>query len=463
MQLYSCLFIVATLLLPVEVKADTPKLDLNDVSWLWPVPRTNAELDSRIISMDSLKKTDGTPIWSDQQFDDFVSTAQGPAAAVNGSRIDFQTDFKSKKTWRIVAFRADPSAPGGHGDIRKEIGERPQLRLILQPITPDPGGDGTGFRVHDVTLHMVFTFLKSVPPAPGANAGTLTSNREKFSRIVAGLDGLKKMVDDAGVPTSGVPLGVHPGLKQNVPGLDAAVRDFLQTHLESDSLTAMALMGLQEPEPWVFLAMGKSATTGRFGPVAFLKAQMRSMRTRPPSVSPLPDVNNRNPINKTPASLVPATSRRGVGTAVLFMTPGLDMNAFANIGIDSTGTVLDTRLRNRDIPDLIANPNLAHFFNTDCVSCHSETRWRMDLSLAPGDFAFKIDGEVPAIDPGVLPKHKWNVRNFGWFRLSEVFGSIEPTVPTVTQRTANETADVVQFLERHYRVTDPSSEPVLVE
>ncbi|MDB4614691.1 hypothetical protein OAH18_03270, partial [bacterium] len=326
------LVLIAVACCPMSLFAESPKLDMNDVSWLWPVPKTDAEL-KRVISMDSLKSEDGSTIWSAGQFADFIKTAESDAASVEGMSIDFQDEFKSMKTWQIVAFRADPCAPGGHGDIRAQLGEKPQLRLIVQPVT----NSGSSFEVHDVTLHMVYSFMT----ADGK------PDRENFARIVAGLDALKKKTEDAGVVTSGKPLGVHPGLQKNVAGLDAAVTTFLQTHLKTDNLTAMALMGLDGPEPWIFLAMSKFPPGAEhFGPVPFLPAQMLSFRG-PPTVSPAPIVNNRNPMTRN--FRVPLDKRRGVATAVLF-NRGLDPNAFAKIGVDADGkTVFDKELKNRDI------------------------------------------------------------------------------------------------------------------
>jgi mono/diheme cytochrome c family protein len=77
---------------------------------------------------------------------------------------------------------------------------------------------------------------------------------------------------------------------------------------------------------------------------------------------------------------------------------------------------------------LIGDPTKSHFFNTDCVSCHTET------TLAVGLLQFGAD---PRIDPQVLPKDPWNVRNFGW----SPFGGA-----TVTRRTAAETGAVVKFI-----------------
>jgi hypothetical protein len=82
--------------------------------------------------------------------------------------------------------------------------------------------------------------------------------------------------------------------------------------------------------------------------------------------------------------------------------------------------------------DLIADPTRSHFFNTDCISCHTDTRLGMDrLHIT----------SIPGIDSAALPNGQWNVRNFGWSPPSE-----GPVQGTVTRRTANETAAVVNFI-----------------
>jgi hypothetical protein len=48
---------------------------------------------------------------------------------------------------------------------------------------------------------------------------------------------------------------------------------------------------------------------------------------------------------------------------------------------------------------------------------------------------------VTGVDPAVLPKDDWNVRNFGWFPSSS------GTQETATRRTTAETAAVLQFIE----------------
>jgi hypothetical protein len=105
--------------------------------------------------------------------------------------------------------------------------------------------------------------------------------------------------------------------------------------------------------------------------------------------------------------------RKGSSTADLFVNPPPAAKA-------------------KEILDSIVDPTKSHFFNTDCVSCHTETRRAMTLLNVT---------DVPGVDSGVLPNGEWNVRNFGWSP------AIEGTIRgTVTRRTAAETAAVLAFI-----------------
>jgi hypothetical protein len=127
-----------------------------------------------------------------------------------------------------------------------------------------------------------------------------------------------------------------------------------------------------------------------------------------------------------PAAFPPIEGRQGISTAELFSaTPTAD--------------------RLKKIVDRIADPARSHFFNTDCVSCHTETGRRMDLAK---DVGLDITEDIKGIDPDALcqpipsPGCTWNLRNFGW---SPVFG----VQPTVTVRTAAETAAVVKYINTY--------------
>jgi hypothetical protein len=137
-------------------------------------------------------------------------------------------------------------------------------------------------------------------------------------------------------------------------------------------------------------------------------------------VRPAPATNNQNPITCRHAAFQPAlpnTDRNGVATADFF-----------------DGKVVESRAK--EIVDIIADPKKSHFFNTDCVSCHTDTRQAMDRIK---DFV------VPGVATQVLPKENWNVRNFGWFPSFFRSGAVEATV---TRRTATETDEVVAFINK---------------
>ena len=137
-------------------------------------------------------------------------------------------------------------------------------------------------------------------------------------------------------------------------------------------------------------------------------------------VRPAPATNNQNPITCRHAAFqppLPNTDRKGVATADFF-----------------DGKVVETRAK--EIVDIIADPRQSHFFNTDCVSCHTDTRQAMERVK---NFA------VPGVARQVLPKENWNVRNLGWFPSFFRPGEVEPTV---TRRTAAETAEVIAFINR---------------
>jgi mono/diheme cytochrome c family protein len=137
-----------------------------------------------------------------------------------------------------------------------------------------------------------------------------------------------------------------------------------------------------------------------------------------PRVVPEPHTNNLNPITcknaAASATSLPIAQRDGVATSAVFATPPPSA--------DQAKQILDT----------IADPTKSFLFNTDCVSCHTETRRTMELLNVTA---------IPGINPAALPGGTWDVRNFGWGNAGKA-----GMQATVTRRTANETAAVVTFI-----------------
>jgi len=420
-------------------------LSANDVSWLFPAPK-RAEDFATLIAVRDLTTPDPQdaskrdPVWPDAAFQQFLAIAASPATQVAGtrSRIGLPTEAKSIDAWYVSGVRIDAGVPGLSNDIRGQFGQLPEIRLIIQPVIRRIDGAP---KVLDIAGHLIFDFTLEKQNDP-AQAGCLprpAPDLAAFNAIVADLAALRTKLSEGQlgakkVTTSGVPLGVHPGLADATTEADVSreMKSFLEKHISGQRLDSMAIVGLPSgaPAPWIFLSMLKvprglvpSLPNGGFVPVhgptldGQQFAQMLEPVLKNPRVVPTPHTNNLNPITCKNAAVPadpPIAERSGVSTADLFVRspPSAD--------------------KTKEILDVIADPAKSHFFNTDCVSCHTETRRAMEL--------LKVK-EIPGIESAALPDSAWDVRNFGW--APTLLGSAHATV---TRRTAAETAAVVTYI-----------------
>ena len=407
----------------------TPDLfDVNDLSYLWPVPRSDEDLKHLISAEDAA--ADGKRIWPLAVFKTLLDTAQGITVQGSASeariRFDPAEEFVKPSTWKLVSFRVDPSAPGTHAGALQRFGSTPQLRIIFQPVTKV----GEDVKVHDVAAHLAFSYV--VPPT-GPSPFPATPNRAVFAKLVAALKGLRDASKTGGAPTGG-PLRVHPGLEKRVPGFEAKVRAFLQEQTALGELNELAFMGIDPPEPWIFFSMRRNPQTGAYTLISPPSLNGRSAQMLfmldPARVVPSPTTANME-------------SEGGVSTARLLLNDAPQ--------IITRPVFSGPRPTHGDIPDIIANPTRATVFNTDCVSCHTESTRRTKLNLGATDSMFKYarpDG-ISTVDPAMLPTTPWNTRNFGWFKTS----------PTITMRAANETAEATHFTNREYLTGVPPGLP----
>lgn len=410
-------------------------LALNDISILFPPPAKTADL-TNLIRLSDLVSPQGARLWSNEDFQQFLVIAEsagGVSGSVSGSqfRLGLPAEVKSIDKWFISGIRIDPGAPGLSPKIIEQFGQQPQIRFIVQPVSQRAGGR---VHVHDIAGHLIFAFMSGADGA--AQDGCFPRPKPDmptFKKVVGDFAGLRDRLA-AGqfggmkISTAG-PLNVHPGFTGAAakPFRDA-LKSVLEKHIVPQRLTAMAIMGLDGPEPWIFVAMQKNLRLSP-PPVGSVPspaldgkqvAQMLNFRSITPEVVPEPATNNLNPITCRHMALPdPArpTDKKGVSTAELFKS-----------------NVPDARLM--EIVDTIADPAKSHFFNTDCVSCHTDTRRLLNRFS---------DRKIDNIAPAVLPKDDWNVRNFGWFTLAF---RTDPAVATVTRRTATETVEVLEFLNK---------------
>jgi hypothetical protein len=429
---------------PTPTPAVQP-LSANDVSWLFPAPTQAADFASLIAVRDITTQnlqdpTKRDPVWQDAVFQRFVAIADSPVVQVAGQpSIALPAEAQSIDAWFVAGIRIDAGAPGLANDIRAQFGQLPEIRLIIQPVTHNP--DGTP-KVEDIAGHLIFNFTLPQLDDP-AQTGCLQRPQpdlEKVREVVADVAALRTKLSDGQlgthkITTAGVPLGVHPGLADpaTASNLRQAMKSLIEKYISAQRLQAMAIAGIPAGagKPWIFLSMQElppgvdpALPNGGFDPVhgptldGLQFAQLLQAAGTTPRVVPEPHTNNLNPITcknaAVPTANVPLAARNGVSTSEVFAT--------ATLAADKTKETLD----------VIADPAKSHFFNTDCISCHTETRLTMDN--------LKVT-TIPGINPAALPGGAWDVRNFGWGNAGKA-----GMQATVTRRTANETAAVVTFI-----------------
>ncbi|MFM9959873.1 MAG: hypothetical protein ACKV2Q_01460 [Planctomycetaceae bacterium] len=411
---------------------DEVKFDVNDVSFLFRAAKMPEDLTKLISASEAVG---GDTLWPKDVFSKMMEVAK--VTQVTGSSeartVSVKPEFETAANWKVVGIRVDPVAPGANPEVQKasRIGVMPQIRLVLQPVV----NTGTKIKIHDVTAHLVFYFDNSAPKGEAVKEG---SRNASFEPVVADLKALKAYLKSKGIETAG-PLTIHPGLAD--PDFSGKLKDFLKKHCTTARLNAVAYMGLDGSEPWIFFNIVKT-------PAGWIPAPHLSFGTQKGQMLSFRDTPNVVPV---PATKTFGTSG-GVSTAPLFAAASLESAVFP------TGTAAPlNQVKTKDVADIIANPNISHFFNTDCVSCHTESNRRVNLTGSPaansGTFGFKRGAGISGPDMNLLPKAgppgslpTWNVRNFGWFPLP----ATNPQMETVSWRAANEAAESAEYINHNY-------------
>lgn len=119
---------------PLPAFAQAVKFDVNDVSFLFPVPTSKTEADARISLADEI--SDG-PILPENIFQALMKKAlEQPGIRLPAGLED---QFKDLKTWKVAGIRVNPSALLGHvfdeGAARKVAALFPNDVLTGVPLT----------------------------------------------------------------------------------------------------------------------------------------------------------------------------------------------------------------------------------------------------------------------------------------------------------------------------------------
>lgn len=421
--------------------ADAEPLDVNDISFLWPVPKTKEDADVLISLADAA--SDG-PIMPPAIFKALIETAK--TVSVDGAVIRFpDASFEDPKNWKVAGIRVNPTALGTNPKALAAA-EVPGIRLIVQPVTVN----GDVATVHDFAMHVVFNYIQ-----PGTPPKQAAPNKAAFGAIVQDLRALKKSM---ALPDGGIPLQVHPGFSPDPKPLTNKLREFLKKHLASSQLdrrqaSAISFMGIPGGfEPWIFFKVQVDVATGTLTRIPVSggfdstnpESQMLSFSNPGGQVKPAPQL---------PQAV------QGVSTARLFPTVAatdFDNPLFPN----STNAVLQ-HFKVRDVADIVANPQITTTLSTDCVSCHTEStrRHAMGNVMSQPGTAFKPATGISGVAQDVMPKDRWNLRNFGWgFNFTGEPGFTQGFQPTVSQRAANEAAESADYINKNYPSSTQSTQ-----
>jgi hypothetical protein len=395
-------------------KNDIDNLTYNDISYLWPVPKNTEDVE-KLLSANTV--IGSTTIWPEESFNKVLNRARslkipkGPkGSGYKSIKFVYHSDsaLLKRKNWKVVGFRIDPSAPSTSDT--NVIGIIPQIRLVLQPVTLDKKGVVT---VHDFAVHLPFSYTLSgnIHEKKLYVADTVT-----FKEIINDIIILKKYLESTSKVPSEEVLQVNKGLANKVPGYAKKIEAFLSKHIPKGELNFIAFMGLApRPEPWIFFSM----LTGE-------KFQILSTMDS--------DSTAGKPIRKNTNWKDGAS----VSTAILYQ-----MKDSTDPRLDSLAISKKQIPLNKDIPNIIANPDFCNVFNTDCISCHSESTRRSLLGLEE-NVNYKFSSEN-LVKKELLPTGIYNVRNFGWF------GNVtDMAKPIISMRTANETANVLEYIKKNY-------------
>lgn len=391
-------------------KNDIDNLTYNDISYLWPVPKDSADIE-KLLSANTV--IGNTTIWSEESFNEVLNMARSLKIPLipkkRGYRsIEFGYTNDSlllkRKNWKVVGFRIDPSAPSTDDKITTSFGIIPQIRLVLQPVI----FERDSVVVYDYAVHLPFSYILNKKAPPPYIPDTVA-----FKEIINDIIILKKYLESTSKVPSEEVLQVNKGLANKVPGYAKKIEAFLSKHIPKGKLKFISFMGLApRPNPWIFFSM----PTGD-------KFQVLNTLLNPKKMAGKPIRENTNWKDGT-----------SVSTAILYTMKAMDP-LLDSLAISKKQTPL-----NKDIPNIIANPDFCNVLNTDCISCHSESTRRSILKLEANK-NHKYSKKV-LVKKELLPTEKENVRNFGWFG--------KHTKPVISMRTANETANALKYIKKKY-------------
>jgi hypothetical protein len=380
-----------------EANETAAALDVNDVSFLFPLPTTRGDAND-LLGTDA--KAAHGPLLSAESFGRLVSYSLPDPSE---DSTFHERGFDQQKNWRVVAARFDPCAKNDPKDALCNV----QLRLVAQGVEPGKASDD--FDAADQAMHLIYQF-------DGAEAKALQAD----------ILGLKK--DQS---TNGKELGVHPVMaKEGLKGAYAtALKDIILKYAGEDRLPFATVMLTLNAGLWRF-------ARGDHSPTGLTQAQVPFSSEKTIGFHGTTGVIGNFELDVAP----PATGADNVNDIV--QTGGAANPAFKGpffrLPAAKQEAAVNAALR-------IENPTMHAPGTLDCVSCHQASRSLRRFKGAP--FLDAKDGNpnryvppsgVTATFSGDRDGGEYNVHAFGYLGRDVA----------ITQGVINSTAEVIRQLRR---------------
>lgn len=360
-------------------------LGMNDVSVLWPLP---LQADSAQIPALTVGQQDS--MLSDIQYDHLPQIVS--LSSVPGLIGPNPTNRELLGEMKVVAMRFDPC----FRDVPATGDCQPQMRLVVHALQYFSAADPASNR--DVALHLFYRL-------------TTEELHDVLSSVVAARPALEN-------PKS-IPLNINPTLQsQGLTGsYAAALKTALSRFAKSDRLVRLAFMQLKNfGNVWVFGSFDVSGDTMSVVKIANIPPESDTIRMSLSSQFGAGSFNGG--INPQPS----------VGDHAASVFDFSSENPADKISLVSTMLKIE-------------NPHLNAPGTVDCVSCHIAMSARESFVNQP-NIAFNFEN---------LFKSSWatNVINGPVTddKMNRAFG-YKSGIPAISQRVVNETAAVLEALQR---------------
>lgn len=380
------------------------KWNLNDVSYLFPLPQKETDTVRKLLHpLDKGKNGHLLPETVQKRLPTLLNAGNG-------------NDTLFKDAIRLVAIRLDPCPDEGLAGLCK-----PEMRLVWQPVEFDRFQKKWMSR--DAAVHSFYKL--STLDFESLKSKLLTLKKENESKLVS---------------THNRPLNIHPALLNPMtePYFRANLSEIILSYCGEANLKKVTFMSLLVPTRW-----------WRFG--SFVQDDLGDW-----VAEEIPRLNTTSE-DLFNVALEPSGSSKG---------PGVAMDAIFNIlpenypAEDDITGIINRGYRFNDDNDLpifesklhaierFKNPNKTTAANLDCASCHYAGPARFYAeSRFPQLSQFASSDAFPNPNPSLFNLSNTTIAKEAT-RIVRAFGFFDDQ-PAINQRAINESANVAHWLNTH--------------